>query len=225
MSKKISIILLLVGLLNISCQSQKNDKTNQINQKNTVTDLLKIDFKNDLNTLLQHANYASVQSEFSEYLNSFMTKEVDSFKMGEILFFSKYKVDDFEISNNSYISFVTKNENEEIIVVHIRTNYLGDERLNYTNLKNMYGEPELLSVENSINDLKGRKNYVWKNFKNNYSILLSHFSEGNIVPVNSKSATKVNSDLIYIVNNNVIIDYPNGQKEGVLERLVKRFSE
>ena len=225
MSKKIFIILILVGLLNISCQSQKSDKAKQINQKSAMVDLLKINFKNDLNTLLSYTNFTSAESEFSEYLNAFTTKEVDSFKMGKSLFSSKYKVNDFEISNDSYISFVTKNENEEIIVVHIRTNYLGDEKKNYTYLKNMYGEPELLSVENSINDLKGRRNYVWKNFKNDYSILLSQISEGNIVPVNGEPSTKANSDLIYIVNNYALIDYPNGQKEEILERLIKRFSE
>lgn len=224
MKNSIAMVLVLC-LLNLNCQSQSNKKVSK-DVKETSLDLLEVNFKTDLKKVIDFARFNTKESEFSEYLNSFETKEVNGFTLAGFQIESKTLVKGFEVPNNNYISLVTKNkETNKVLSIHLKLNYLKSKKAVLDMITDKLGAPKSLNSSNSINTLKGRENYIWKNYKDNKTAIISFFSEGSIVSIEENSPSeKVYSALIYLIDNDDVIDYPNGQKENILERLEGRFS-
>jgi hypothetical protein len=225
MQKKIIYLISMILFSNLSCQNKdkKNDKVEVDKHK---TNLVNVNLNKDLDNILVSTKFDTSESEFSEYLYAYNSKDVELFKLGKIEFTSKHNIEGIQVPNDSYISFCTSNEeSKKIEVIHLKYNLIEADGLFFDQLKKEFGEPRLLSTEDSINKFKGNQNYIWDNFNKSQSLIISQFKEGNAIITGDTPSKQVTSVLIYIVDNNAIINYPNNQKENILERLNNRFSE
>ncbi|WP_430909420.1 hypothetical protein [Maribacter sp. 2-571] len=223
MQRKIKFLIVIALIsLNIKCQNKKDKADKEMSTNDSVIDILSIDFESDLDKVISLTNFNLGESEYSEYLQAYSSVSMEKFKLGAIQFNSNFKVNGIDIPNDSYISFsFSKKEINQIKAVHIRYNFIEDDILNL--FQKEFGKPDLLGQAGSINDFKGSKNYIWKDVNANHSIIVSQNSDGSALSTGNGVSQKVNSVLIYIVGN-ASINYPNGQTETVLQRLIDRFS-
>ena len=227
MHKIISLLIALVLFLNLSCREKSKSNTTRLNENEKMsTDLNDLDFNDDLKQIVETAKFDLGESEFSEYLMAYSTKQVQSFHLGDFTFNSEYEINGVAAPNESYVSFVIDDEsNKRILTAHVEYNFIGDQNQVLNHLKKQFGEPAIMNDEDSVNTFKGIQNFIWNNFQENKSLLLSQFSEGGAVQLNNNKSEKIFTTLLYIVDNDAIINYPNGQQENILERLSNRFSQ
>ncbi|OWW24509.1 hypothetical protein B4Q04_14425 [Zobellia sp. OII3] len=224
--KTIFLIFLISISLNISCQTKKqtgDDKT--VDPTNMKIDILKINFSTDLGKLLKTADFKVKESEFSEYIKAERTTNVNLFKLGDIELLSTYEINGVKIPNDSYISLSRQNGDSDLIeTLHLRYNFIGDKDLIFNELKKLLGAAENLNNDESINALKEKENFIWRGIGDNRSLILSQFTDGSAIGVGDVDSRRINSVLIYIIDGKSEINYPNGQKEKIIERLENRFS-
>ncbi len=212
--------------LHISCQNKKKTSDdNVVDPTNMKIDVLKINFSTDFGKLLKTAEFKINESEFSEYVQVEQTTNVNSFKLGDIELLSTYEINGVKIPNDSYISFSRQNADSDLIeTLHLRYNYIGDKDLIFDELKKLLGAAENLNNDESINALKEKENFIWRGIDDNRSLILSQFTDGSAIGVGDVDSRRINSVLIYIIDEKSEINYPNGQKENIIERLENRFS-
>lgn len=196
----------------------------QVNDTKNRTNLLNIDLKKDLKTILKETQLEKGSSDLSEHLNSFKSKDLAKFSLGTIRFNDEIKIDKLEIPYEKHIHFVTKREDEDqICVISIEYSSLKSKTESLQPYIDIFGKPDKLNEQNSINKMKGNDNFIWKNYSNEYTYILSQSSTGSIT-LKDSDYKKVHKSIFYIIDNNSFITYPNKQKENILEKLVKRLS-
>ncbi|WP_405266096.1 hypothetical protein [Cellulophaga sp. Ld12] len=193
-----------------------------------VLDVLEIDLANDWNELSKATVLEKRLSTTSEYLFSYSTKNVDKFKIGEFKLLTEKSINNssFKIPTENQVSFIFNDTTRsELIEIEAEIGFLENDHVILDVINKKYGQGELLSKIGSINELKGRQNYLWKNLKNDQSLIISTFLAGNTYSAEENSSIKNYKCSIYLIDNAAEIMYPNGQKETVLERVLEKASE
>ncbi len=193
-----------------------------------VLDVLEINLRNDWNELSKNAKLEQGLSDTSEYLFSYSTKNMDKFKIGEFKLLTEKSINNssFKISTENQVSFIFNDTTRsQLIEIEAEIGFLENDRVILDVINKKYGKGELLSEKGSINEFKGRQNYLWKNLKNDQSLIISTFLAGNTYSAEENSSTKTYTCRFYLIDNSAEISYPNGQRENLLERVVEKASE
>ncbi|WP_165748309.1 hypothetical protein [Cellulophaga sp. Z1A5H] len=217
MKFKLIIITTFTSMFFLSCSPQ--DK---------VLDVLEINLRNDWNELSKNAKLEQGLSDTSEYLFSYSTKNMDKFKIGEFKLLTEKSINNssFKISTENQVSFIFNDTTRsQLIEIEAEIGFLENDRVILDVINKKYGKGELLSEKGSINEFKGRQNYLWKNLKNDQSLIISTFLAGNTYSAEENSSTKTYTCRFYLIDNSAEISYPNGQRENLLERVVEKASE
>lgn len=215
-SRLITLVALCIILL-VNCSLQEKR-----------LDLLEIDLKNDWNKISKSIKVKQGLCNTSEYLYSYFTKNVSTFKISEFALLTEKTINTsaLAIPTENQVSFIFKDSTRhQLIEIETEIALLDNDSTILNLITKKYGKGELLSKKGSINQLKGIQNYLWKNLGNNQALILSTFLEGNIYDAEKKKSIKQYKCRMYLIDNNAEISYPNGQKENILERLMKQKSQ
>ncbi|WP_405206105.1 hypothetical protein [Aquimarina sp. LLG6339-5] len=229
MKKHFFYISLFVSLL-VSCQAQKKEDHIAKNEENNKDLIIKDLLTTKLSTLSPDQfklenGFNKSSSEFSEYLTSFKTEKEVPYTLGAIPIDTTYSYQGKKLPNGNYVSFVKSNNADEIISIHLKINYLGNKNAILNELNKKLGQNNKLNDEQSINTMKRRENFYWKNYIEGQSIITSQYSESTIGGLTKEEGSqKIQTFLVYIYKNDAKIEYPNGQVETIEKRLTKRFS-
>ncbi|WP_340199082.1 hypothetical protein [Ascidiimonas sp. W6] len=229
MEKHFFYLSLFLSLL-ASCNAQKKEnniaKKKENNEKLIIKDLL----ETKLSTLSPDEfrlenGFNESPSEFSEYLISFKTEKEIPYTLGAIPIDTAYSYQGNKLPNGNYVSFVKSNSTNEIISIHLKINYIGNKDAVINELSKKLGQNNKLNDDKSINTMKRRENFYWKNYIEGQSIITSQYSEFTIGGLTKQEGSqKIQTLLVYIYKNDAKIEYPNGQVETIEKRLMKRFS-
>ncbi|PKV50748.1 hypothetical protein ATE84_2814 [Aquimarina sp. MAR_2010_214] len=203
----------------------ENENSND-KEKSIIEDILKVNLEDlKLENFKDEKDFKEDISEFSEYLTAYRTENETSYKIGTIPLDTVYSYKGKNLPNGNTIAFVKSSKTNDLVAIELVLNYLGKEDVVHEFLVKEFGKPELLNDDTSINSMKKRKNWFWKNYSNNHSLITSQFSETTIGGLTSaEDSEKVHTILFYFFKTDEKIDYPNGQIEAIEKRLVKRFS-
>ena len=208
----IKCIFLLMFLVN--CNS---------NQKQL--DIIEVNLTNDWAKISEKLELTEGDNTTSEYLNSYITKNIDNIKINTFSIPTIKKTATIQLPTENKVAFLFNDkEKKQLVEIETSLNYLDNNTEILNSISKKYGKGKLLSEEGTVNKIKGIENYVWKNLNNNQTLFLSTFSLGNIQDLETKSSKKQYSCILYLVDNNAEIIYPNGQKETIVERLIDKLS-
>ena len=222
--KNIFLISLVLITMNTGCSGATKNKAQEKDTTNMGIDLTTVNLSKDLEKILKLTAFEPNRCEWSDQFTAQRTTEVNLFSLGSIALNKTYRINNFDVPNNSYVSFVPEKEGSNtIMTIHAKYRYLSNDLDIISQLKENFGEPELMNDEDSVNTFKDFNNYIWAKLPNGSTLIVSLFSEG-VAYVEGEESIKINTALIYVFNDKTEINYYNGQNSTVIEKLTKRFS-